>query len=413
MHVNNDFQRNSNISHVFETVWKNKEISRIDISRKLELYRSTVSNIITTLLNNNVIIEGEQGTVTEKGGRKPVFLSVNKKFGCILGIELQPDYYVVSALAINGHPFFSMKAETPFNPSYVDKPDEMFVYVIDKIVESILPSVNNFPMPLLGICLAIPGIVDIDKGIVIRSDPFNLRNFPYGEKLGNRYGVTFFIENDAKCCGWLHCAQNGDNVHKDQDDFICVLAKNLSGIDKFKANGTYKKGIGIGLALAISGRIVSGSKYAVGEYLSLSWRKNNKGQTGLAEDISSSVNLNKESYIEWVKDLFSTLTVAIPLLEPKAVFLHGQPQDKKQIIYDVIHNDVSQFEAVLERYNSKLIIMDEDQYEISSGAALMFILKLFRLPFVEDSKSYTCISWDKIFEIHNQSLNGQLLHAPF
>ena len=110
MHVNNDFQRNSNISHVFETVWKNKEISRIDISRKLELYRSTVSNIIGTLLSNDVIIEGEQGSVTEKGGRKPVFLSVNKNFGCILGIELQPDYYIVSALAFNGEPFFSMKA---------------------------------------------------------------------------------------------------------------------------------------------------------------------------------------------------------------------------------------------------------------------------------------------------------------
>ena len=407
MHVNNDFQRNSNISHVFETVWKNKEISRIDISRKLELYRSTVSNIISTLLSNNVIIEGEQGAATEKGGRKPVFLSVNKNFGSVLGIELQPDYFIVSALAFNGEPFFTMKAETPFNPSYVDKPDEMFVYVIDKIIEAVLPVVADFPMPLLGVCFAIPGIVDGDSGVIIRSDPFNLRNFSYAEKLGKRYGITLFVENDAKCCGWLHSALDNNFF---QNDFICVLAKNLSGIDKFKAIGTYKKGIGIGLSISTGGRIINGSNYAVGEYLSSSWRKSNKGQTGLPEDVSSSLNTNDDSYKKWVIDLFSTLTITIPLLEPNYVYFHGQPNVKRDIIYSIIHDNVSQFEAVLERYNSKLVFMDEDQYEIGRGAAMMFIHKLFRLPYIEKERSYSSLNWDSLFSIQKEALRNQLIH---
>ena len=77
MHVNNDYQRNANLSRIFETVWKNPNFSRIDIARKLELYRSTVSNIIGTLVESNLICEGERGVPTEKGGRKPVFLSIN------------------------------------------------------------------------------------------------------------------------------------------------------------------------------------------------------------------------------------------------------------------------------------------------------------------------------------------------
>ena len=408
MHVNNDFQRNSNISHVFETVWKNKEISRIDISRKLELYRSTVSNIIGTLLSNDVIIEGEQGAVTEKGGRKPVFLSVNKDFGCILGIELQPDYYIVSALAFNGEPFFSMKAETPFNPSYVDKPDEMFVYVIDKIVDHLLPSVKDFPMPLLGICFASPGIVDIDKGVVIRSDPFNLHDFNFAEKLGKRYGVTLFLENDAKCCGWLHCSKNQDLV---RNDFLCVLAKNLSGIDKFKKNRIYNKGIGIGMSISMDGRIINGSNYAIGEYLSVSWRASSLGQTGLPEDVFASVNTDPSSYRQWIIDLFSTLTISVPLLEPRNIYLHGQPNEKKEIIESVIKKDVTQFEAVLERYNSNLIIMDEDPYEIARGAALMYIHKLFRLPYLEKEDSNSYINWDEVFDIQKTAMKGQLIHS--
>ena len=67
MHVNNDYQRNANLSRVFETVWKNPNFSRIDIARKLELYRSTVSNIIGTLVESDLICEGERGLPTEKG----------------------------------------------------------------------------------------------------------------------------------------------------------------------------------------------------------------------------------------------------------------------------------------------------------------------------------------------------------
>ena len=73
MHVNNDYQRNANISKIFETVWKNPNFSRIDIARSLDLYRSTVSNIIGTLVESELICEGERGSATEKGGRKPVF----------------------------------------------------------------------------------------------------------------------------------------------------------------------------------------------------------------------------------------------------------------------------------------------------------------------------------------------------
>lgn len=47
---NNMFQKNSNISLVAKEIWKNKEVSRIEIARNLNLYRSTVTNIISFLL---------------------------------------------------------------------------------------------------------------------------------------------------------------------------------------------------------------------------------------------------------------------------------------------------------------------------------------------------------------------------
>ena len=106
MHINNDFQRISNISQAFEIIWREKEISRIDIARKLNAYRSTVSNIIDILLENKIICEGQRGEAGEKGGRKPIYLSINKAFGAIAGIELQPEFYNVVVIDFSGETIF-------------------------------------------------------------------------------------------------------------------------------------------------------------------------------------------------------------------------------------------------------------------------------------------------------------------
>jgi len=208
MHVNNTFQRNSNLSRVFETVWKNQNFSRIDIARKLELYRSTVSNIIGTLVDSGLICEGERGEPTEKGGRKPVFLSVNPDFGSIIGIEIQLDYYHVTVVTFDGKSIFEDFGRTPVNPLLIEKPEELFVYMVDSILMSIQEDVNDNPLHPLAISIGIPGIIDVDKGIIKRSEPFRLNDFDYASVLGKRYGIPLFIENDARCCSWLQLALN-------------------------------------------------------------------------------------------------------------------------------------------------------------------------------------------------------------
>ena len=92
MHINKTVSRNLNISQIFETVWRAGGISRIDISKQMGLYRSTVTSIIDSVLKSKIIIEGERGNATEKGGRKPINLIINKNAGMIIGLEVQPDF---------------------------------------------------------------------------------------------------------------------------------------------------------------------------------------------------------------------------------------------------------------------------------------------------------------------------------
>lgn len=392
MHINNDFQRNSNISHVLETIWYSEPISRIDISEKLGLYRSTVSNIVNTLIEQNIILEGELGAATEKGGRKPVYLSINKKFGCIVGIELQPDFYNVSAITFNKNEIFSKSGKNFIEQNYQSEhnsqntnlsSEEIFEKALDSLLQSIIPQIKATGIPIIGICLGIPGIVNTDKGIILRSDPFNLKNYNYGEKLGKKYIIPLFIENDAKCCAWLQKAINPDAAKK---DFLCVLARNHKD----------EEGIGIGLSILMNGHIINGHNFGAGEYISTSWRENKQGQTGLPQAVISTVTSVDDSYKEFIKDLFKTLTSIIPLLEPNLIFLHGQGQKRKQIIFDTIHSDVSQFETICHRCDSNLIIVDENRFEIAQGAAYMFIQKLFEIPALDKKDQYSNLSWSDI-----------------
>ncbi|HAH60641.1 MAG TPA: hypothetical protein DCL73_00930 [Treponema sp.] len=408
MHFNdNDFQRNSNISCIFDMIWRNRTMSRIDIARQLNLYRSTVSNIIGTLISNEVILEGGTETEVTRSGRKPVNLTVNDSFGCVVGIELQIDVFSVVASTFSGDVIFSMEGETPSAPELADKPVQSFLYSVDKIMERIIPETAKLAAPPLGIGIGIPGIIDIDRGIVIRSDPFQLHNFSYADTLRMRYGIPLIIENDAKCCAWLQCENYRNNSGR---DFLSVLTRN------YKNNGRgcpdyYKYGIGVGLAATMGGHVLYGHNYAFGEYISHSWKPNKAGQNGLPDAVINTVQTNDDSYAEFIRDLFSTLTTFIPLLAPNAVFLHGQPASRHQLIHTVIAEQVPQFLKMLDSCNASFTIMQELPGEIAHGAAAMFLQRLFSVDETYGSSSYSRLYWDEIFSLRQKNKEKKQFHT--
>ena len=68
-------------------------ISRIEIARELGLNRSTITHIVSDLLQRELLVEGAalRGTLSQ-GGRTPVGLSLHTRKSLILGIEWQADY---------------------------------------------------------------------------------------------------------------------------------------------------------------------------------------------------------------------------------------------------------------------------------------------------------------------------------
>ena len=91
-----------NIFRVMRSIWLNRTTSRIEIARALGLDKSTITNILNDMKSNRLVREVATGEAGPQGGRRPIFLTINKDFGCVLGFEIQPERYTVGVLDMSG-----------------------------------------------------------------------------------------------------------------------------------------------------------------------------------------------------------------------------------------------------------------------------------------------------------------------
>ncbi|NBK22769.1 MAG: ROK family transcriptional regulator [Spirochaetia bacterium] len=383
---NNNFQKNANTSLVSQLIWKSPGISRVDIARELSLYRSTVTNIISSLIDNDVVYEGEEGSGMSRGGRKPIILRLNEKFGCVVGFDIQPSHFRAVILDISGALLFQEKGPIP-------KVD--FEGILTFLMDLALKGVEKTGLPLLAVCVGIPGIVNSDNGVIVYAEPFNLHHFDIHSFFAKRYNAPVFVENDANCTAWLDMTINRTIK---LGDFMCLLADYHEGNYQFGD----RSGIGVGIGLSIGGKVYRGSHYSAGEFCSLTWRGGSIGQTGLDEDLLIRSATDEEAWRVWMVDLFSSLVPVVSVLDPRVVFIHGKPFSDEKKIEAMLEADCPQFLAILKKINCKLIFDADDESVVAKGAAMMYLQKLFAVPELSEMESKVHFTWDDVIEQANR-----------
>lgn len=368
---------------VVQLLWKFPGISRIDIARKLNLYRSTVSNIINILIDNQVVVEEEEGSATPQGGRKPIHLSVNKNFGCVVGLELQPTGYHGVIVDMSG---------TVVYKTFDLLPDLPFDEIIDAVMSVIIPEVNKTGLPLLAVNITLPGIIDSKSRQVLLSHPFGLKNHSISQELFRTYGVPFFVENDANCLAWLELSQNRNDLFQ---NFICI---NVEEYQKVHRLGEYK-GVGIGIGVAIDGSVYSGNKNAAGEFLTASWKGDHIGQTGLSAKNIKTVKTDEDAFAELVVDLFISLVSVISVLNPEIIFLYGELASRFPLVKKIIDEQVPQFNILLQRTSCRLECCGDSDFAAATGAAMMYFLHLFSISGQNSGRFKYDVDWDAIFAL--------------
>ena len=383
--INNSlFQKNSNIALVAALIFNQKEIPRAAIAKKLNLYRSTVTNITTYLLENNVIVEGKAGKSCEKGGRRPVALSLNPNFGAVLGIDIKLTHYRAVLMDITGK---SLWEESRLAPEC------SFSDLLDSILAECFASVKKIGIPLLGVCFGLPGMIDREKGVIRYSEPLHIKDeYNVYEYFHSRYPLPVLIENDANCCSWYEMIKESS---KEADSSVVLYGDYIES--DIKTNR--RRGIGIGLGLSADGIVFRGSHSSAGEFCSASWNDQDEGQTGISDKSVRNILEDDNVWRLWIKDIFTSLIPVVSIFDPRSFIITGEPfRGREEEMNSLISALAPGFIKVLNKYGCTLKFDTEDEKIVARGAARMYLRSLFSVPDINDIGSSLHFEWDKVIK---------------
>lgn len=177
--------RDINTNLVLETIINHIAISRAATAKYLGLTKATISAIVQELINKKLVME--IGSDDTSLGRKPILLSLNKKAGYVICIDLGVD--TISALVSDliGEDCRMKQIKTPKNISGI-------ISVLTDLIESMKLS-NDTPYGLVGITLGIHGVISNNQ--VSFAPYYDLSGLDLAKGLEQHFNTPVFLENEA------------------------------------------------------------------------------------------------------------------------------------------------------------------------------------------------------------------------
>lgn len=261
--------KTNNKKRIINLLSKERELTKLDISRKLDISVPTVTTIVGELKEEGIVEEA--GMATSTGGRKPVIIRFLPDSRYSIGIDLGRDYVRAVLTNLDSR----IIADRTKELSVIT--EQEVLDVTKKLIEDLLNSQEDIQSKLLGIGFSLPGIVD-EKELTLRiATNFRLKNISFKE-LEAHFSLPIYLENEANA-GAL--AESKLGIAKDLNNLIYVSVTE-----------------GIGGGILINDDMYKGSDRRAGEIGHMSINKNgrqcNCGRKGCWETYASNRALIKD-----------------------------------------------------------------------------------------------------------------------
>ncbi|GMX62590.1 xylose repressor [Paenibacillus elgii] len=190
MKITGDLQLMKKINKylVLDTIRHHYPISRADISVKTGLNKTTVSSLVTELIESHFVTE--IGLGESSGGRKPMMLLFNQQAGYAIGVDLGVNYILAMVADLGG---------TVVKEKKIDMTDlsvETVTEKLKKCIHSLIKKTPASPYGIIGIGVGVPGLVD-DQGNVLSAPNLGWTDVPLQEMLQREFNLPIAIDNEA------------------------------------------------------------------------------------------------------------------------------------------------------------------------------------------------------------------------
>jgi len=225
--------RGHNRSLVLQTLYSDGAMSRADLARATGLTRVTISDLVSELLGEALVVE--QGTRDESRPGKPATLvDIDRGGFRILGIDLSAhDAFRGALLDLDGG--VHDRVTVPLDGAT----GEEAVAIVIELAHELAAKAD---VPILGVGVGSPGVVDL-AGIVLTAPNLGWHDLPLQDRLGDALGLPALVANDAN---------------------VAALAEHSFG-DALSDTMLVKVGNGVGAGLIVGGTLLSGSRFSAGE----------------------------------------------------------------------------------------------------------------------------------------------------
>jgi predicted NBD/HSP70 family sugar kinase len=192
-------------------------ISRAELARLTGVFRSSVSDIVDELVEQNVVSE-ERSTASQRG-RVPMSLQLNDLNHPVLGLNIRPEYCQLAWAGLKGQIHESLTFATPTSPGGL-------VEALGRAVNEITKRAGlkkGEQFRCMGV--AVPGHVDAFSGRILWSPTHGeLNDFPIGEAIQAHTGIPTLADNDCNvgALSELWLSTNGNPGRKTNFVFLNV-----------------------------------------------------------------------------------------------------------------------------------------------------------------------------------------------
>jgi predicted NBD/HSP70 family sugar kinase len=187
--------RHINEIRLLDRLYRQGNATRADLSRELDLMRSTVGNLVAGLVAQGLLSEGE--TVDPAGGgragRPGQLVGLHARHQAFLGADIGVGHLSVVAVDLLGDVVHTRTVTCTPVFGDVDSTLDLLAAMVREALAA-LPAEQT----VQGICVTVPGLVD-RAGVVLRAPVLGWSTVPVQQMLADRLGWTGLItsENDA------------------------------------------------------------------------------------------------------------------------------------------------------------------------------------------------------------------------
>ncbi|WP_127836694.1 ROK family transcriptional regulator [Clostridium prolinivorans] len=372
--------KTNNKKRIINLLSKERELTKLDISRKLDISVPTVTTIVGELIEEGIVEEA--GVATSTGGRKPVIIRFLPNSRYSIGINLEKDY--IRAVLTN----LDSKIIEETKKELTVLTENEILDIIKMLIEHLMNFKEDIKDKLLGIGISLPGIINEDELTLEVATNFRLKNISFKE-LNSYFNIPIFLENEANAGA---IAESKLGIAKDLKNLIYVSITEGVGGGIFIDNGMYKgkdKRAGeIGHMCIIKngrqcncGRKGCWETYASNRALIKDYNKKSSETVKSINEIIKRYNLGEENAIyvieEYIDNLAEGIQNLIFIFNPDYIVIGGEISKYSDIFSKKISNKVFNSNEFYKEGDVNILFSSLGDDSNILGAALIPILDKF------------------------------------